>query len=196
MSPQELNAADGLIFFESRLDESNADYYRALIAGVPASAVQHVSSSLLSVRGPRVVLVAHPWLPPGERSSVRPDINTQLPLNYVVSIPDNFQTGQIVSIALWVPYLPTEEHSVPELSVHASAAIPLYTTGGPTEGQLYTSGRFALPRASSLLRLTPRPGTHPDTKFAAEVVLWSGWDPDYLAAVSSQTSARAPQLKP
>ena len=192
LTSQELNAADGLIFLESRLTQTGADFYQTLMRHVPESAVTHVERKLLRVRGPRMVAIAHPWQPPGEEAQIKPDITAQPPLNYVVSIPERYKAGQIVSIALWVPYLPEKEHSAPQLFVGASSAIPLYPTRGMLSGHLYTTGRFVLAEVSSLLKLTPHPGTHRDSKFAAEVWPWSGWESESRTGVNHKTDDEAP----
>jgi hypothetical protein len=169
--PRRLDMTDVEIFPGSRLQGSEASFYRGRLARVPKTQVEVVGSQLLESRGEPVEVVHHLW----DLESVvalklrRPEGQ---PSALVGRLPDRYyQPGDILSIVVRVPKEAANEDIRSVRLEPGDQTIPIFDTGRHRNRLFRTSPRFQLSGQEIRVRIPALPGS-PPASFRVEVNRW------------------------
>ncbi|MEA2604349.1 MAG: hypothetical protein QOF89_5341 [Acidobacteriota bacterium] len=169
--PRFLDLTDVEVFPDSRLQGSEAAFYRGRLTRVPKAQVERVRGRFLDRRGEPLVVVHHLW----DLESVvelrlrRPE--GQPPV-LVGRLPDRYyHPGDILSLVVWVPKEAAGEDVHTVRLDPGDRTIPLFDTGRHRNRLFRTTPRFQLSGQEIRVRVPALPANPPGS-FRIEINRW------------------------
>jgi hypothetical protein len=177
-SPYFLDLADVEVFPGSRITGPDAAFYHGRLDRVAKTQVEIVDRRFLSRRGDAVMVVRHPWDLESE-TEIELDRPAGNPPFLAGRLPEGrFQSGDILSVQVWVPKAAGEDIQSVRLGAdeRTMRTISLANTGRHRNRLFRTSPRFALTPGESRESEVRIPAAREDSTEGFRLVIYR-WRP-------------------